>query len=179
MAAYVTAVEYPALGFAGMLADNDPATRTEGRASREASAEMRFGIMVARDATYKNDGCVLLNTSAAAMEQLLVGIVVFQQDLSKPDELGDTGIKPNVAVRILRRGHILVLPEETVDVGDAVRVRAVAAGAEKAGAFRKSADGTDCVNVSKFCRWVRGGTTSIPAVLEIDMVGAGNALADT
>lgn len=179
MAAYVTSVDFPAIGFAGMLADSDPAIRTEGRVNREASAEIRFGVMVARDATYKNDGCVLLHTSAAAVEQLLAGVVVFQQDLSKPDELGDTGIKPGVAVRLLRRGHILVLPEETVDVGDAVRVRAVAAGAEKAGAFRKSADGTDCINISKFARWVRGGTTSVPAVLEIDMVGAGNALADT
>jgi hypothetical protein len=179
MAAYVTSVAYPDTGIPGMLADSDPATRTEGRCSREASAETRFGIMVARDATYKDDGCVLLNTSAASMEQLLAGIVVFRQDLSKPDELGDTGIKPGMNVRLLRLGHILVMPEQTVNVGDAVRVRAVAIGNEVAGAFRKDADGTDCIDISKFARWVRGGSTAVPAVLEIDMVGAGNALADT
>lgn len=179
MAAYVTSIGFADIGFAGMPADSDPATRTEGRINREASAEIRWGVMVARDATYKNNGCVLLNTSAAAMEQLLVGVVVFQQDVSKPEQLGDTGLKPGVNCRIMRRGHIYVLPEETVDVGDAVRVRAVATGSEKAGAFRKTADGTDCINVSKFCRWVRGGNTTTPAVLEIDMVGAGNALADT
>lgn len=179
MNAYQTSVDYPDIAIAGMLADSDPASRIEGRVNREASAEIPFGVMVVRDGTYKNDGAVKCHTTAAASEQILAGIVVHQHDLAQPEELGDTGVKPKAVLRLLRRGRIYVLPEETVTVGDAVRVRAVAAGNEVAGAFRTTADGTDCIDISKFARWVRGGSTTVPAVLEIDMVGAGNALADT
>lgn len=182
MTATQTSVAAASYAFAGQLADNDQGTRINTRANAEASAEMPFGIMVVRDTVNsgQEDNCILLpHTSAAAAAPLLAGITVHQHTFAKDTQLGSTGVKPTNALAVLRRGRIYVLPEESVSPGDAVRVRVVTAGAEVKGAFRKSADATDCVDISKFAQWVTSGSSSVPAVLEIDMVGQSQATADT
>ena len=175
-----TAVTTPAsAAFAGMLADSGIGTVIDSKVSAEASAEMRFGIAVLRDTTDEDNGVVLPLTSSAVSAPRFAGIVVHSHDYAKDTELGDTGLKPKVTVNVLQRGRIWVQPEDTVDPGDTVKFRAVVAGAEVAGAFRAAADSTDCVDISKFARWITSGSSTVPAILEIDMVGSSQATADT
>jgi len=166
------------VGIVGALADANLAS-VDSRVNEEASAEMPFGIMVVRG-TDKATDALLLHTSAAASDSLLAGVVVYSAAYAKPEELGDDGVKPNMTVGLLQKGRIYVLPEEAVAPGDAVRVRAVVSGSEQAGAFRTTADDTDdCIDISKFARWITSGSSTVPAVLEIDMSGAADALADS
>lgn len=177
-----TSIADPAIAYAGQLADNDQGARINSRLNAEVSAEMPFGIMVVRDTVNagQEDRCILLpHTSAAAAAPLLAGITVRHDIYAKDTQLGDTGVKPTNALEVMRRGRIYVFPEESVTPGDSVRVRVVTAGDEVKGAFRKSADATDCVDISKFAQWITSGSSSVPAVLEIDMVGQAQALADT
>ena len=160
----------------GLLADNSLTKDCLPGTSEESSAEIPFGVMVCngtKDAFVK-----LLHTSAAAMATELFGVSVFGQSYAKTEQLGTTGLKPLVTFDVLQRGRIYVKVEDAVAVGDAVRVRAVAAGAEVKGAFRTAADGTDCVNISKFARWIRGAGIGELAIVEIDMVNAALAEAD-
>lgn len=164
--------------FPGVLADASYVKHTDSCVSAEASAEIPFGVAVVRDGTNKDTGVKLPHTSAAASAPLFRGVTVHSHSYARGSELGDNGLKPKVTVLVLQRGRIWVLPEEAVAPGDAVRFRVVAAGAEKAGAFRATADSTDCVDISKFARWVTSGNSTTPCQLEIDVNGAEDAAAD-
>ncbi len=59
-----------------------------------------------------------------------------------------------------------MLPEETVDPGDAVFVR-VSAGGSGLGSFRKTDPGGAAAVAVTGARWIKGGTTTTLAVLEI------------
>lgn len=179
MAAIQTSVAAAVRGFPGLIADSDQAQRIASKTSEESSAEIPFGVCVCRGTTYVDEGALLLNTSAAAMDDKVTGIVAWRDGYAKPTELGDTGLKPGVQLCVLQRGRIWVQPEENVAPGDPVRVRAVVTGNEVKGAFRTSADSTDCVDISKFARWITTGTASVPAILEVDFVGEAQALADS
>ncbi len=161
---------------AGLLADNSLSKDCLSATSEESSAEIPFGVMVCRGT--EDDGVLLLNTSSAAMATSLAGIVVFGHSFSKPYELGDTGLKPFATFNVLSRGRIYVQVEEAVEIGDAVRVRAVATGDEVKGAFRTTSDSTDCVDISSFARYIRGADEDGLAIVEIDMVNAALADAD-
>ena len=171
MAAQQTSVsESPAIGFAGQLADTSN-KRSLSKYNDEASAEMPFGIMVVKG-TDEDDGVLLCHTSAAVSADIMQGVVMHSHAYAKDTELGDDGLKSTVSLDVLTHGRIYVLPEEAVTPGDAVRVRVVTAGAEVKGAFRTTADSTDCVDISSFARWVRGGSSTVPAILELDMTAA-------
>src|SRR6185436_6128826 len=171
-----TEVTLYAEAVAGLLADNTMSKDCLTAISDEASAEIPFGVRVCNGTSEL--GVKLLNTSAAAMATELRGVTVFGHSFDKPNELGDTGLKPKTAFNILSKGRIYVQVEEAVAIGDDVRVRAVAAGAEVKGAFRATADGTDCVDIAAFARWIRGAEQDGFAVLEIDMTNAALDVAD-
>jgi hypothetical protein len=144
----------------------------------EASAEIPFGVMVCQGATDK--AALKLNTSAAAMAgDVLLGVVVHSHAYAVSGELGTTGLKPGVIMSVLRKGRVYVQVEEAVTPASAVKVRAVAAGAEVAGAFRDTADSTDCVDCSSFCRYRTTAAAAGFAELELDMTGRNTAVADT
>lgn len=161
------------LAQAGTIADPSFVKHADSLRNDHASAEIPFGVMVAASSD-PGDGALPLT----ATDNVLAGIVVYDHAYARLAELGDTGLKPDVVMTVLKRGRIYVLPEETVVPGGAVRVRAVVTGSEVAGAFRTTADSTDCIDISAFARWVRGGSSSSPAVLEIDMLFAQTAVAD-
>lgn len=149
----------------------------------EASAEIPFGVMVCRDGTTP-DTAKLLHTSAAAMaaNQLLVGVSTHGHSYAEPQELADTddgGLKPGTTFGALVEGPIWVLPEENVTPSSEVRVRVVVAGDEVAGAFRATADATDCVDVTPCARWMTSGSTTVPAILWLDMNHVALVTADT
>lgn len=74
------------------------------------------------------------------------------------------------AVSLLRKGRIYVKVEEAVSPGDAVFVRAVAAGAEEAGSFRASADSTDCIDISANAEYLSSAEAGEFALVDINLV---------
>lgn len=178
MTAAQTSVSNPDAAFEGMVADNCAIDRVIKR-NAEASASIGFGLCVVRDGTDKVQSVVLPHTSAAASAALLEGIT-YHEHVYAPDlHLDTVGVLAGKELRIARRGRVFVLPEEAVAPGDSVRVRVVAAGNERKGAFRKAADSTDCVDISSFAQWRTAGDSTTPAVLEFDFLFASGAVADT
>lgn len=174
-----TAVTSKAAAIAGMPADASALTRlVDSKISEEASAEIPFGVMIITGSTNEDDGAKLLHTSSAVSAPLLGGVVLWTDNYAKPSELGDTGLKPGVTLNVLQKGRVWVLTEDAVDPHDAVRVRAVTAGAEVKGAFRSAADSTDCVDISKFARWITSTSGPGLAIVEIDMTNSNLAVAD-
>ncbi len=161
---------------AGLLADNSLTKDCLPGTSQEASAEIPFGVMVCHGTV---EGFVKnLHTSSAAMATELFGVAVFGHSYARGIHLGDTGLTPTTTFDVLQRGRIYVQVEEAVAIGDAVRVRAVAGVGEVAGAFRTTADSTDCIDISSFARWIRGAAEDGLAIVEIDMTNAALADAD-
>ena len=173
---------------AGQLADSSMLKDAVSAHNEEASAEIPFGIMVAvgteTEAADGSNGALKL----AATDDTMLGITLRTPALDIPNELGDTGMKPECLMSVVTRGRMWVLTEDVVAVGDPVRVRAVAASNEVAGAFRAAADGTDCIDISAFARWVDGSLSDASwdageapsgiALLEFDMTGQAQAVAD-
>lgn len=173
-----TAVGDMSIAFAGALADTSR-SQCDSKYNAETSAEIPFGVGVVRHSSDEDNAVVKPHTSAAAAAPLFAGVVVHSHDYSPDIEIGSTGVKAKMTMSVLQKGRIYVLPEENVTPGDAVRMRVVVAGNEVAGSFRTTADSTDCINLSKVARWVTTGSTSVPAVLEIDITGAADISADT
>jgi hypothetical protein len=164
----------PKIGLPGEPGDMQSAKngRVDSRTSEEASAEIRTGIMV--QAGTGDFGAKILT----ATTNKLVGITTRSHDFGDL-ELGDTGYKPGATFGTARSERWFVRIEENVTPASDVRVRCVAAGAEIAGAFRATADSTDCIDITPCAKWVR---TSLAAdgigEVEIDMSGIELAVAD-
>jgi len=152
-----------ALAYAGLLADSgfhDVISRVNG----EASAEIRFGAMVAQDTA--DDECDLL----AADTDKPIGVVVHSHAYDKPNDLGDTGLKPKAMVNVLRKGRIWVPVEEAVVAMDPVFVRhTVADSGSFQGAFRKSDDNNETIDLTGVARFLTSASASGFAVVEVDM----------
>lgn len=163
-------------GLPGLIGTSSLQKNIVSAAQTEASAEMRFGIMVKIGATV--DSCLLLT----AVNNVLKGVVARDLVYDYPSQIGDIGVKPKNMVNIMFNGPIWVICEDAPVEGDEVHVRAVVAGAEIAGAFRPTADGTDTIDISAFARWT-GRTDTVDGVIiaEVDlaMQNAGLAVADT
>lgn len=138
----------------------------ESATSEETTAEIAFGLAVKRGTA--DDGVLLLT----AITEAVRGVAVFSHLYSKPDELGDTGLKTKVTFDILRFGQINVIAETNVTPASGVFVRAVATGSQRAGAFRGTADGITTIDVSAFFSWKSTTTAGDPAVLEVNLIGA-------
>lgn len=160
--------------FAGMRGDG---SHCRSKVSEEASAEIPFGVMLARGTSDPENGALLPHTSAAAMASAFIGVAAHSHAYAKPDELGDTGLKPKVTLGVHTQGPIWVVPEEAVVAHtSAVRVRVLAGGGEQAGEFRATADASDCVDISAFAHWETSAGAGEPALLWVDMTSpAGTA----
>lgn len=157
-------------GFPGLVSDVRNKV-TASRVNEEATAEVRFGIMVATGAT--QNSVSIIN----AQNDILDGIVQHSHAYAKPDELGDTGLKHFAVVGCMQQGAIWVLTEQTPAKTDHVRVRAIAVGGEVAGAFRTTADAQDCIDISAFAQWT-GKTGTNCAEVTIDMTNRALAVLD-
>lgn len=170
------------IGVAGMLANfNDMAdARVNSVTSEEASALIPFGVMLCRGTTEKD--AKLLNTSAAAMAagQLLVGVSVWANSFVTPQEIDEaTGyLKPGTTFGVLFQGEVLVQVEENVTPASDVRVRVIAVGNEVKGAFRATADATDCVDITPLARYMESATAGNLCRVYIDMGNVALATAD-
>ncbi len=149
-------------------------SRKESRTSEEASAGIPFGIMV------KEGTAAGLAKLCTGTTNVLAGIVVRSNSFAIPDELVvATGLTPKTTFSAVTKGEINVLLEENVTLGSDVRVRMVAGGGEQAGAFRTTADSTDCLDLTALARWLTAGSSGDTAVLQIDLSNVGLAVADT
>lgn len=170
----------PAKGVPGQIADLGSALGcvTRSKINEEADDSIGFGLMVGLGTA--DDGVLKL----AATSDQLAGIVVFAQNYRRScdgdvGQVDDDGLTPKTRFAVMEVGEIWVQPEGNVAPGDEVHVRAVAGGSEKAGAFRGTADSTDCIDITPFARWLTTGTSSVPAKLQIDLRNAALATADT
>lgn len=139
--------------------------------SEEASAEIPRGLVVQVSTTNSDYGAKLIT----ATTNKLLGIALRSDDAGDLD-LGATGWKPGATFKVGRKGRYFVTIEENVTPTSSVRVRC--AGTGTAGAFRATADATNCLDCTPFAKWVR---TSLAAdgvgEVEIDFTNAALAVA--
>lgn len=147
--------------FDGMIVDSEPFVE-RSYVSEEASAEIPFGVCV-KQGTGDNGALKLTSTA-----DKLIGLVRHSHAYNRDNELGSTGLKPYVTLGVVTKGVMWVPVEEAVTPASAVLVRAVATGNEVAGAFRDTADGSDCIDVSAFCRYLSSTTGAGRAKLAFD-----------
>jgi hypothetical protein len=124
-----------------------------------ASPVIGFGLAVAQGA--QENECKALT----AVTDKVIGVALFTH-ADNPNN-GVAGYKAQSAVSVLRRGVVVVRVEEAVSAEDPVFVRAVAAGTEKAGAFRKSVDSTDCIAMPG-CKFLTAAAAGGLAFVQID-----------
>lgn len=182
-----TAVTAPLIGSPGDLADLFTATDGDivSAVNSESSASIVLGTMVKIGAAA---GTVLKLTDS---HEIPFGIVTRSHLASNEVEAleVDTDVeydaaKADTMLGIGRSGRFCVLIEEDVDFDDPVHVRAVATTGEVAGAFGKTDNGADSIDVSAFCRYtgdfdVDSDTGFGVAVVEINMGLASLSVTDS
>jgi len=147
----------------------------ESHANGEVANEIAYGLFVGRGATGADGKAEAIRF---AEDGVLLGLAVFSQALAYPTQIGDTGVKPGVSFGVARTGVYYVMPLTDVTPASEVHILHTAAGGGVAGQTRGTADASDSINASDFCRWrTSGGPTSGQcAELEI-MLPAGASLA--
>jgi hypothetical protein len=131
--------------------------------NNEAAAEMGFGLAVCFEGSTDDQGALAPDD----VTDKIAGILMHSHDYSQSD-LGDTGLLPGATLNILRKGRIWVRPEEAVAPGDRLFIRAEAAGEEREGAVRMSADGADCIDSTTQGVFLTSAEAGELAVLEVD-----------
>lgn len=154
----------PTLGKAGLIADMSPNADVRSYAN-ESSSEIPFGVMVKQGTG--DDQCLPLESGDTA--PLFIGVTVYNPSAAKPYVLGDTGIKQYGTLGVMQKGVIWVPVEEAVTPASAVLVRIIAAGSEVAGAFRDTADASDCIDISSCARYLTTTTGAGLAQLQFDI----------
>lgn len=138
--------------FEGLLAD----AKHESISRIVEGSGVLFGKAVKQGT---NDGQAV---ALSANTDKVLGVVVH-----KHIEKGELLEKDSISV--LRRGRIYVKVEEAVVAGDPVFVRAVVAGAEEAGSFRKSADSTDTIDLTSVAEFLTSAEAGEFAVVDINL----------
>lgn len=154
-----------AAAFAGLIGDAGDDAYVRSYVNGEASAEIPYGVFVVIDSSEDHEADL-----PTADTDLPCGVVLHSHAYAKDNELGTTGLKPDVTMSVLQRGRVWVATEDAVDPGDAVRIRKVAGGSEQLGAFRAAADGTDTM-VATNARWLTSTSGAGFALLEFDVNG--------
>lgn len=158
-------LDSPAVGFAGMLVDSSESD-VASYVNEEASAEIPFGVMV-QQGTLDTDALLV-----AVQTDIPIGVVVHSHAYAKDDELGTTGLKPNVTLGILKRGVIWVTAVDAVTPADDVRYT------EAGGGFLTTAAGGVTVSCAEFARFLTTAGAGELVQLEIDMTGRGARTSD-
>ena len=174
---------YP-LAFVGMEPDssNLAGDMYISRVSGETTLQIPFGVCVKQGTN--DDQCVNLSGQASTN---LLGVVPYSASYQIAHELsqtvdsnGNLGLLPTVTVQIKRRGRLWVQIDENVASTNAVKVRTANASAGIGpGTFRKTAVGSDTLDLSAFAKWVG---TNLAAngygLLEFDFTMSAGATSD-
>jgi hypothetical protein len=168
------------LGSAGQVADEYTAHNGDALAgtNEEASASIPFGCL----AFFQSAEGVRLPASLANVK-LGCGVLIKEEVFDVTTQLADvtvntnaqSAIKVGVTGSFLRKGRILVIPEDTGTMADGVFVRI--SGAGQLGSFRRSAVVGQTVVLTPFARWLSTPTAGQPTVLELDLTNVDLATA--
>ena len=160
------------LGSAGQLADEYSASTGDAIAgtNEEASSAIPFGCLAYR---FSDEGVKLPTTLANC--KAAAGVLIHE-DHFDTTQLSDvtvhtnaqSAMKPGATGSFLRRGRILVIPENTGTEASGVFVRIVA-GTGSVGGFRTTGVASETVVLTQCARWLSTPTAGAPAVLEIDL----------
>ena len=145
--------------FAGMLADTFSAHDYLHGKQAEVSAEIPFGVVVARGAT--ENACELV----AATNDVLVGVVMHSHVYDPYTDLGTVGLKPNTMLNVANKARIWCLTETAFTDGQRGFVRY--AGTGQKGAIRNAAVTNETIDLGTKVRAV-GTHNSGLAVFEVD-----------
>jgi len=117
----------------------------------------------------------------AANTNTLLGVTRHSHAYAKTTELGTSGLKPGVTLAVHTEGPIWVVVDETVVVGDAVRVRGDTNGGTVPGVFCKTTSAGHTY-LLKNARWLKGSVTladgTKAALVDINMAGIGTATSE-
>lgn len=170
------------IGSAGQLADlftvqdGDVIPGT----NEEASLNIGFGLLTYRSSM---EGIKLPTTLANV--KAVAGILVQENLFDVTTQLVDatvhtflqSAIKPGVVGNVLRRGRIIVIPENTGTEASSVFVRIVA-GTGSIGGFRTTAVVGETVLIPVVgAKWIGTPTAGTPSILEINVLGFDGATA--
>lgn len=170
-----TVLAAPLAGLPGDIGDQHTAEAGDiiTAINGHASAGLIAGIAVTKAAAERE-----VTPMVASTGTIPFGIVLRQ--FGDPAQLAAAGgYAPDVAFPLGRKGRFWVYVEQDVTLTSDVRVRHTAAGAEIAGAFRATADSTDCTDLTDMgARWVVAGSAGGAAMVEIDFSNISLAAAD-
>jgi hypothetical protein len=108
----------------------------------------------------------IVNTSLDAATNF-AGVTIHDYAREQATD-GTVAYAVNDVMSVMRRGCLAVAVEETVTTDDPVYVRTMADGTKLAGMFGKSSVSGKTVALTN-CRFERGGTTTQPAVLFVNL----------
>lgn len=160
-------------GIAGQKVGN-VAGSVETMRNDEATAAIAFGVAVQQASTTDPLSATLLTASTG---ELIAGILMHSNSYTDT-QLDDDGVLPDALLNVVRQGRLLVLCEDGCSVGDPLHVRAVATGAELAGALLAAADGTDTIDCSAKGEWRTSAAAGELAELEFDFTGVDVAFSE-
>lgn len=165
-----------ALSFAGKRADCTYAHEIVPAFNTESSAEIAFGLGVARDNTSPYAATGVGAKLPAATTDKLLGITVFSHSYSlNPNnlELGTTGMKAGVLMNVMRHGRIWAIAELGAAGGDRLFVRCTSAGSGK-GSLLNSDPGSSTVvaTTGKIGEWCTAASALGLAIVEVMFVNA-------
>jgi hypothetical protein len=155
--------------YEGQLADDGPSD-VLSRLQGEASAGIGFGLVVCQHLTV--DGKAILPADANSRP---LGITVRSQayEVGREYIAASNGVQVGAMLNVLRKGRIWVAVEEAVTSGDPFFARHLTAGAERKGAIRKSADASDCLDLTAKGRFLTTqATIGGLAILEVDFTNS-------
>ena len=115
----------------------------DGIITAVAKADIEPGLWVGKDAADTAENPPAARHPDAATEVTTTGLGIALYDSSKEPTGGDHLYEAGDVFAVLRKGKVWVTAEDAAELGASPFVRHVAAGAEKLGAFRSDADGTD------------------------------------
>ncbi len=174
MAIQTTYTTAPAVGFAGMKANNKPERRDTGK-NTEASASMPFGAIVAQDPSSptSDKDCNL----PAATTAKLKGLVAFGNDFERTfttlsggvaGELDTVGVTVGAEFAVVEAGEYWVTCEDGCIPGDRLFVR-ISGGT--LGAARSTDAGTSsCIDATNCGKWMSTALAGGVAKLQFDFL---------
>ncbi len=164
----------PAVGFAGMKADQKPERRDTGK-NAEASASMPFGAIVAfKTSSPTTDKDSIL---PAATTSKLKGLVAFGNDFERTftaldgttaGELDTTGVKVGADFAVVEAGTYWVTCEDGCAPGDRLFVRI--SGGTLGAARSTDATGSTCIDATNCGKWLTTATAGAFAKLQFDFL---------
>lgn len=153
---------------AGMIVDSDKGVQVDTKIA--TGAQIGFGRGVVNHSGDSSEAC-RLPASAAELTDRFLGISVKDQTRRGSGSVSGAAQDYQVGdpVGVLRRGKIRVQCEETVAPGEYVYCRHTASGGNTTlGLFRNDDDSSTCARIPGAVFKV-AGTTTVPAIVEINL----------